>query len=480
MAADNALRDDTDKSMSKWLSVLFFIFLPTTGARAQQAVPAPSAPAKPAASAATNPEFLRAADEVLAQVSKILDLPLKEPLKKSIRTRQELHEYLVREANDDKDQAQRYADQKAMEAFGLIPRDFPLDSFLIDLLTDQVEGLYDSKTKEFYIADWISPDDQTSVMAHELTHALHDQYFHIEQWAKAARPNDDAEDARDAVIEGSALAAMLDYMLADRNITVRDLPDVSSIINGQAVGEMDKDPLMQKAPPYIRDELVFPYLAGTIFTQQFLKANSGWKDFKKVYENPPVSTQQILHPELYLAGVQPLAVTLPVLDRAVSSDWKMLEENTLGEFGLQEVLKQFLGAERAGKMSPAWAGDHYAVLEKSDKKETMLILRLRLDNDADAAQFFSEYSDALQAKYKTHSPAIHHTAFLSFQTDQGGVFLRCAKAECLTLQGGDRAAFDKISAAIGWTAISEAEPQPVPGVALRSSVTAAPAPQPVL
>ena len=73
-----------------------------------------------------------------------------------------------------------------------------------DVLTDQIAGLYDPKAKEFYIADWIPADEQKEVMAHELTHALEDQSFHIDPWIKAARPNDDAELARDSVSEGSA------------------------------------------------------------------------------------------------------------------------------------------------------------------------------------------------------------------------------------------------------------------------------------
>jgi hypothetical protein len=47
-------------------------------------------------------------------------------------------------------------------------------------------------------------------MAHELTHALEDQYFHIEEWSKAVHTNGDATLARDAVLEGSAMAAMVD------------------------------------------------------------------------------------------------------------------------------------------------------------------------------------------------------------------------------------------------------------------------------
>src|ERR1700730_10733057 len=260
---------------------------------------------------ASSPEFIKAADEVLAQMSRILALPIKEPLKKTLRSKQEVRDYLIREDKEDKKDSERYADDKTLEAFGLIPKGFPLDTFMLDVLTDQVAGLYDPKAKEFYIANWIPADEQRTVMSHELTHALEDQSFHIDSWIKAARPNDDAELARDAVSEGSAMAAMVDYEMRDEKVGVRDLPDVSLLIRSGAMEEMDKDPNLAKAPSYIRDDLLFPYLAGTNFAQQFLKAHAGWSDLKLLFQDPPVSTQQILHPNLYLSGVQPEKVTLP-------------------------------------------------------------------------------------------------------------------------------------------------------------------------
>src|SRR5271154_6566089 len=109
----------------------------------------------PQTASASSPEFIKAADEVLAQMSKILDLPIREPLKKTLRSKQEVRDYLIREDKEDKKDAERYADDKTLEAFGLIPKGFPLDSFMLDVLTDQVAGLYDPKAKEFYIASWI-------------------------------------------------------------------------------------------------------------------------------------------------------------------------------------------------------------------------------------------------------------------------------------------------------------------------------------
>jgi hypothetical protein len=423
------------------------------------------------APAASTPEFLHAADEVLAQMSEILDLPIKSPLKKSLRSKDEIRAYLVREEKEDRSDAERYADDKTLEAFGLIPKGFPLDSFLLDVLTDQVAGLYDPQAKEFYIADWIPVDEQREVMAHELTHALEDQSFHIDPWIKAARPNDDAETAREAVSEGSALAAMYDYTLRDEHAGVRDLPDMTLLIRSGAIQEMNKDPQLAGAPPYIRDSLMFPYISGIVFTQQFLKAHTGWADLKLVFENPPVSTQQIMNPDLYLKNVQPKPITLPEWKGLVPDEWKMLEENVMGEFGLEEVLKQFLGRDGTDFSSAGWAGDRYAVFEDSTDKETPLVFRIALDNTADADRFFGQYGEVLRAKYESRTELYRQTGFLQFQTPTGGVFLRCVAAECLTVEEATRETYDSIDKAIGWDVAPAPEPAGGPRSVAKSELT---------
>ena len=410
----------------------------------QSALPAPTA-LPPQAAAPSNPEFLKAADEVLKQMSQLLDLPIKEPLKKSLRSKQEIRDYLIREEKEDRTDQERYADSKTLQAFGLIPKDFPLDAFMLDVLTDQVAGLYDPKSKEFYIADWIPADEQREVMSHELTHALEDQSFHIDPWIKAARPNDDAELAREAVSEGSALAAMVDYTMRDQSVGVRDLPDVSLIIRSGAVAEMDKDPKLSKAPGYIRDELLFPYLAGTGFSQQFLKAHSGWKDLHLIFQNPPVSTQQIIHPDLYLSNVKPEAVALPDWKNLAPDDWKLLEENVLGEFGLGEVLKQFLGQQRADMISSAWKGDRYALFESAKSKNISLVFRIALDNPEDAARFFGQYSELLELKHTDRKELYRRPNFFQFQTEAGGVFLHCVATTCLIVENATRETFENIN-----------------------------------
>src|SRR5712664_4783174 len=282
--------------------------------------------------------FASAADEVLAQMSEITGLALRSPLKKSLRSREEIRAHLIQEMDEDKDAAERYAGARSAEAFGLLPKGFDLDSFMVDLLTEQIAGLYDPKAHEFYVADWIPIDDQRMVMAHELTHALEDQHFKIEAWAKAARPNDDGELARESVLEGSAMAAMVEYLLQGSGKSVTEMPEFDP---STLTGDLGNTPSLQKAPPFIKDTLVFPYFSGMTFTAAALKPG-GWSSLGKVFSNPPASTQQIMHPNLYKSGHVPQRVTLPPIEKQLGKDWKKLDDNLLGEFGWLEVLKQFL------------------------------------------------------------------------------------------------------------------------------------------
>jgi hypothetical protein len=406
----------------------------------------PSVIGKPGAA-----DFSVAADEVLEQMSQITGLALRGPVKKSLRSREEIRAHVIQEMDEDKDTAERYAGARSAEAFGLLPKGFDLDSFMVDLLTEQIAGLYDPKAHEFYVADWIPIDDQRMVMAHELTHALEDQHFQIEAWAKAARPNDDGELAREAVLEGNAMAAMVEYLLQGSGRSLQDLPDIDPAM---LIGDMTETPLLKKAPPFLKDALIFPYLDGLTFSAAVLKP-SGWEGLSAIFARPPASTQQIMHPALYTSGRVPAPISLPSMDKALGADWAKLEENVMGEFGWKEVLKQFLDEPRGKALSAAWDGDRYAVYEQKQSKRLLLITHERLATQEQAERFFGQYSEALEKKHEKRSALFRKPDFFSFDTPDGGVFLRCLEKECVTLEGGDRALFLKLNKELQWAPVPE-------------------------
>jgi hypothetical protein len=428
------------------LSVL--LLLPCLPLDAQQAAP-PSSSGKDSA----NPEFLATADEVMTEMSEITGWKVKSPLKKSIRTRADIRAYILSEMDDEKDAKERYASARSAEAFGLIPKGFNVDSFLVDLLTEQIAGLYDPKKHEFYIADWIQPDEQRMVMSHELTHALQDQYFNIEPWVKAAKPNDDGELARESVLEGSAMAGMLEYTLRDKGLKLRDLPDIDPSI---FVGDLSDTPMLKKAPPFIKDSLMFPYFDGLRFSMWVLRTG-GWGGFDAIFARPPAGTQQVMHPELYVAGkvAEPMKVDVP--EGVPGSHWTKLEENIMGEFGWKEVLKQFLGEEQAKKVAAGWNGDDYATYEqKNNSTRLMLFARMRFDDSERTAEFFGAYREALKKKYQDRTNISEAKQNLEFNTPTGPVFFRCETNECVTLEGGDEQIFVQWTKKLGWRPSSAA------------------------
>jgi len=427
------------KHPTVWVLAIAAVLLNFTGVlRAQQAATAPPVASPPKVD---NAEFAATADEVLQDVSRITGLPLIAPVKKTLRSRDEIRAYVIRDMNDEKNPADRYADTRSAEAFGLIPKGFPLDSFMVDLLTEQIAGLYDPKAQEFYIADWIPIDDQRMVMAHELTHALQDQHFHIETWEKAARPSDDAELARQAVLEGSAMAAMIDYLLKGTGHSVQELPTIDPSL---FAADMSNSPKLKEA-------MVFPYFAGLTFSTALLK-QGGWGAVEGVFAKPPVSTQQIMHPALYRSGKTSAPVKLPSVDKLLGAGWTKLDENDMGEFGWKEILKQFSDEKSAGAMAAAWDGDRYVVYEQKDTKKLFLMARLRLDSEEHAARFFGQYADALLKKYGETANPPRTASFFTFDSRDSGVFLRCFGVECVMVEGASREAFNNIDDMLGWPA----------------------------
>jgi hypothetical protein len=124
----------------------------------------------------------------------------------------------------------------------------------------------------------------------------------------------------------------------------------------------------------------------------------------------------------------------------------------MGEFGLQEILKQFLPKERSRTLAAAWKGDRYAIFENPKNNRTLLVFRLRFAGDADAARFFGAYSELLELKYGTRTNLMRRPNFFSFDTPEDGVFLRCVDSDCFVLEGGTRAMFDHLTMEMGWPA----------------------------
>src|SRR5947199_10286925 len=185
-------------------------------------------------------ELFRDVDTILDFASKDSALPIKHEVKRRLASRDEVVSYLKKNMAEDKDVQRLRRTELVLKKFGLLPKDFDLQTFLVSLLEEQVAGYYDAKTKTVNLLDWVLPDLQRPVLAHELAHALQDKSFALDKWLKRGAEDldtkkdltpdditkDENSEARKAVTEGQAMVVLMDYMLAPMHRTVVDSPDV--------------------------------------------------------------------------------------------------------------------------------------------------------------------------------------------------------------------------------------------------------------
>ena len=116
-------------------------------------------------------QLFRDVDTILDFASKDTGLEIKHSVKRRLTSRKEVVAYLKKSMAEDKDVQRLRRTEFVLKKFGLLPKDFDLQTFLVGLLEEQVAGYYDAKTKTVNLLDWVVPDLQRPVLAHELTHA---------------------------------------------------------------------------------------------------------------------------------------------------------------------------------------------------------------------------------------------------------------------------------------------------------------------
>jgi hypothetical protein len=275
------------------------------------------------------------------------------------------------------------ANERILKAFGLLPQDSSLTDLYINLLSSQVAGLYNPDQKTLYVVSRSGQlgGTEKTTFAHEFTHALQDQNFDLGTLHLDEIGQGDRSFARLALVEGDATLSMSYWQI--QNLSQEEL--------GQMLTEAGSDPstkVLLDMPPVLRETLLFPYIQGLSFVQG-LQAAGGWKGVDDAFAKPPASTEQILHPEKYASGEQPVPVTLPKdLAAGLGTGWKVALEDSFGEFQLGVWLRgnTAIGAGGANDAAAGWAGDRVAVVD-GPNGAWGVVLRTAWDTTADASAF---------------------------------------------------------------------------------------------
>jgi hypothetical protein len=453
-AAPSSVRAERRHPVCAWLAlalclavVLFAPLFLTPSGSAQRTNEPGRSPQGPAAATRTtrNAALVAATDAVLKETSEIRQLSILHPVPSSTQSRAEIERALIKELNEDMTPTEMHAAEVTLKKLGLAPADFQYRALMIRVLTEQVAGYYDPKTRMFHLADWIDLDGQKPIMVHELTHALQDQHFNLRRFEHWPKGDSDAELAAHALIEGDATLTMVLYVA---NNPLRALAFLKSLgATGISSAELDK------APRALRETLLFPYSEGTTWTSSLYK-RGGWGGVSQAFTDLPQSTEQVLHPEKYFAHEAPVKVTLPDISSALSTrhsvlrSWRRLDYDVQGEWGFYLLLDQFLKSPAESRRAAAgWGGDRFEVYEGPHSEACFISLSV-WDTENDAREFFKAYVKRTQLRYpdaarmdlpasedQTRNPQLETRNSYSRRTSEGTVVIELRGNRVLILEG---------------------------------------------
>jgi hypothetical protein len=366
-------------------------------------------------------ELFRSLSQILSFASDDTQLPIKHEVKRKLISREQVEKYILDKFREDKDAKRMQREEIVLKKFGLLDRDFQLQPFLVSLLKEQIAGYYDNKTKTVNLLDWVKPEEQKPVIAHELTHALQDQHTDLDKWEpdepdttskNVTEDNqrlaiDERDTARDAVLEGQAMAVYLDYTLKPSGKSLLTSPDVMRTPK-EDLDTSGSSPVMDRAPLLLQQSLLFPYRDGLGFEQRLLKDKGPQYAFAGVLDRPPSTSYEIMNPNAYERKATVPLLQMPDVHSLLDAEYQPYDIGVMGELDVRILTELFGGPEVAAILTPQWKGGlYYAVQSRAattpaQQAATASVALLYLSawrSEGAAREFAKVYARELSKKY---------------------------------------------------------------------------------
>jgi hypothetical protein len=357
---------------------------------------------------------LRQAERIYSDVQELRQLNFKTDVPLVLMDQNQANLVMEREVARHHDAAEFRRADEAGVLTGLYVPGIDLNAQTMRAPSSRVVAFYDPQDREMILVKgkskaslwseltgFFTHKDSTGEMlvAHELTHALQDQYFGVHAAVDRITNNDDRRLALKSVVEGDAtlvgygaISGLIDAETVATLLT--HLQDMPRLFDVESPG----------TPEALRDALIFQYTDGTRFVGEVYQ-RGGWRAVNALYSNPPRSTREIINPALYFSHSTPLTITLggwtPALKR-----WHEVAENTYGELLLRVILTRGSGGQAEAGLARGWRGDRMVVLQSGGA--TTVIWIVALSDDTSAAAFAQAYEGILEQIAASGAPAAHH------------------------------------------------------------------------
>lgn len=274
-------------------------------------------------------------------------------------------------------------------AGGIIPEGADPSALAATFTSVSVGAIYSPLDRKVLVradSDQSAAARKHSLLTHEYVHALQEQHFDV-SGLLAARPyNFDRSEAAFALVEGDA-ASVQRRVEQGEGFGRLPLEEIERAEDARF------DSLRRGAgwlfPPLLTETFVFRYRDGLHFVEALRRARPS-VSADDLFRRPPASTEQVLHPEKYLADERPREVSVdePAL---TSGGWRLDASTPFGEVGVRGLLLGRAGVAEARRAAAGWGGDR-AGLYTRDGHVPLFVWRTAWDTTTDARQFFDAYN----------------------------------------------------------------------------------------
>lgn len=361
-------------------------------------------------------DIVRRTKELMSVTEQLRGLTFKHELPVELVSQEEMARIVQRLIDEEIDEEMDREYSAMYTLLGLLPRGTSIREEYSAMVEEQAAGLYDPAVDCFYVVDvdisqmiadvfpgmealgsfaegffeGLGLDMSDTIIVHELTHALDDQYFDIEGTLEELMEtdSDDAQLAYQSLLEGNATRVMNDFQYAQMGVDAQAAAGMAEMNLALAESLMDFSPFLERI-------MVTPYLQGEVFVRYILE-REGQKGLDALFLDPPESMEQVLHPERFTPRRDdPSVVSDPDLSRALPG-WELEATDTLGELliTLMFELRTGRGAWAAG-IADGWDGDRMNTW-RGPSGDLAFAWVTVWDDAKEAKEFFDAYCDLLE------------------------------------------------------------------------------------
>jgi hypothetical protein len=399
-------------------------------------------------------KILNSVDTVLKFASNDSGLAIHSSVKRRMISRDEMVKGMKDRQVDDEEARRLQAEELTLKKFGYVPRVFSTGKFVDSMYEEEVAGFYDPRTKVISLLNWVPPEGQLDVLAHELTHALQDQNFNLTTWQKSGESSRHPQafqvsaseatgesSGRQAIVEGQAMVVLIDHQFEQHGMDLKleNMRGASEALSQYMAMVVPDTPTIHAAPVFLREAMAFPYREGLVFEMELLAKGGKELAFNRVFAHPPLNTHEILHPEAYESAQKVHAPRIPDVSDVVSGKYEIADAGGMGELDVRSLVKQLGNTRLADNIARGWRGGSYLALKRkgvntanATTADIALMYVSAWDSSDTALRFARFYADAVPRRYRqvsaidtpcngTNCP-LHR---FQFETEEGIVNIEC-------------------------------------------------------